>query len=300
MSFSSLEEMGRRAAEQNLPLWQAIFQDDCVYSQLNPQVSRQKMREMYQAMKEAGASYEEDLVSASGLVGGDGGRMARYVENGNSLCGSFLGRVMERALKMGENNACMKRIVAAPTAGSCGVVPAILLTYEEFFQPDPEKIQEALYVAAGVGEVIASRSSISGARGGCQAEVGTSSAMAAAALVWLRGGGPEAVFHGTAMALKNLLGLVCDPVAGLVEVPCVKRNVVGAVNALSAADMALAEIRSAIPPDEVIDAMRDVGDRMCSELRETGRGGLADTPTGRAVREQLEKRSLHLSFRELQ
>ncbi len=292
MGFSSLEEMGRRAAEQNQPLWQVIFEDDCVYSQMEPQASWEQMRGMYRAMKEADASYQQELVSASGLVGGDGGRMARRVEQGQCLCGPFLGRVMERALKMAENNACMKRIVAAPTAGSCGVLPAILLTYEETYHTEEQRILEALYVAAGVGEVIASRSSISGARGGCQAEVGASSAMAAAAVVCLEGGDPEAAFHGAAMALKNLLGLVCDPVAGLVEVPCVKRNVVGAVNALSAADMALAEIRSAIPPDEVIDAMRDVGDRMCSELRETGRGGLADTPTGRAVREQLEKRSL--------
>ena len=292
MGFSALEDMGRRAAERNQPLWQVIFEDDCVYSQMEPQASWKQMQDMYRAMKEADASYQEELVSASGLVGGDGGRMARRVAQGRCLCGPFLGRVMERALKMAENNACMKRIVAAPTAGSCGVLPAILLTYEETFHPEEHKILEALYVAAGVGGVVASRSSISGARGGCQAEVGTSSAMAAAAVACLEGGSTEAIFHGAAMALKNLLGLVCDPVAGLVEVPCVKRNVVGAVNALSAADMALAGIRSAIPPDEVIDAMRDVGDRMCAELRETGKGGLADTPTGRAVRERMEKRSL--------
>ncbi len=291
MGFSALEEMGRRAKEQEKPLWQVVWEEDCAFSQMEPAASLEKMKAMYRAMKEADASYQEELVSASGLVGGDGGRMARYVESGACLCGPFVGRMMERALKMAENNACMKRIVAAPTAGSCGVLPAVLLTCQEMLPAEEERILEALYVAAGVGEVIASRSSISGARGGCQAEIGASSAMAAAAVVTLKGGSPEAVFHGAAMALKNLLGLVCDPVAGLVEVPCVKRNVVGAVNALSAADMALAGIRSAIPPDQVIDAMRDVGDRMSVELRETGKGGLADTPAGRAVREQLEKQS---------
>ena len=176
---------------------------------------------------------------------------------------------------MGESNACMKRIVAAPTAGSCGVLPAVLLTYEEECRPGENAILKAMYVAAGIGGVIAVRSSISGAKGGCQAEIGASSAMAAGALTYLGGGDTEAILHSAAMALKNLMGLVCDPVAGLVEIPCVKRNVIGAVNALSASDMALAGIRSVIPPDEVIDAMRNVGDVMSVDLRETGRGGLA-------------------------
>ena len=204
--------------------------------------------------------------------------------------------VIVQAISMAESNACMRRIVAAPTAGSCGVVPAVLLPLCEREHYTQHELLEALYVASGIGAVIAfnpeasveeNRASISGAAGGCQAEIGTASAMAAGALVSLRGGTNEQIGHAVAMALKNLMGLVCDPVAGLVEVPCVKRNVIGAVNAISAADMALAGIESRIPVDEVIDAMGEVGRRMPVEFRETALGGLAATPTGKAVKERM-------------
>lgn len=290
MGFTSLADIAERAREKEFSFWRVILEDDCMFSQVEPEESWKKMQEMYEAMREADQGYDGSLKSASGLVGGDGSRMEAYVEAGKGLCGPFFGRVIARALKMGESNACMKRIVAAPTAGSCGVLPAVLLTYEEECRPGENAILKAMYVAAGIGGVIAVRSSISGAKGGCQAEIGASSAMAAGALTYLEGGDTEAILHSAAMALKNLMGLVCDPVAGLVEVPCVKRNVIGAVNALSASDMALAGIRSVIPPDEVIDAMRNVGDVMSVDLRETGRGGLAGTPTGQAIFEQLQKR----------
>ena len=202
-----------------------------------------------------------------------------------TLCGPFLQQVISTALKTGECNACMGCIVAAPTAGASGVMPAVLLPTQEKFSLSDEVMIQALYVAAGFGQIIATRASISGAEGGCQAEIGSASAMAAAALVHLRKGTPAQMAAACAMALKNLLGLVCDPVAGLVEVPCVKRNVIGAMNALSCADMALAGITSAIPCDEVIDAMRSVGDSLPSSLRETGQGGLAATPTGRRIAE---------------
>lgn len=168
-------------------------------------------------------------------------------------------------------------------------MPAVLLPTQQQLQISDELMVQALYVAAGFGQVIATRASISGAEGGCQAEIGSASAMAAAALVHLKGGTPEQMAHACAMAIKNLLGLVCDPVAGLVEVPCVKRNVIGAMNALSCADMALAGITSAIPCDEVIDAMRSVGDSLSPSLRETGLGGLAATPTAQRIAEQLLK-----------
>ena len=222
-----------------------------------------------------------------GLTGRDGGKMQRYVDREETICGPFLGRVMEKALKMGESNACMKRIVAAPTAGACGVVPAVLLAMQETAGYSDEEMTQALYVAAGIGGVIASRAFISGAQGGCQAEVGSASSMAAGAAAFLRGADASAIAHGAAMAMKNLLGLVCDPVAGLVEVPCVKRNVAGAVVALAAADMALAGIRSKIPPDEVIDAMRSVGQDMPVCVRETGEGGLAATPSGERMKDYL-------------
>ena len=195
--------------------------------------------------------------------------------------GDFGRAVIACALKTGECNACMKRIVAAPTAGASGVLPAVLLPCRGRHS-DAELVQ-ALYVAAGFGQVIATRASISGAEGGCQAEIGSASGMAAAALTALRGGTPQQCADACAMALQNLLGLVCDPVGGLVEIPCVKRNVIGAMNALSAAEMALAGIGSAIPCDEVIDAMRAVGDALPPSLRETGEGGLAATPTARRL-----------------
>ena len=290
MGFTSLADIAERAREKEFSFWRVVLEDDCMFSQVEPEESLKKMQEMYEAMREADQGYDGSLKSASGLVGGDGSRMEAYVEAGKGLCGPFFGRVIAKALKMGESNACMKRIVAAPTAGSCGVLPAVLLTYEEECRPGENAILKAMYVAAGIGGVIAVRSSISGAKGGCQAEIGASSAMAAGALTYLGGGDTEAILHSAAMALKNLMGLVCDPVAGLVEIPCVKRNVIGAVNALSASDMALAGIRSVIPPDEVIDAMRNVGDVMSVDLRETGRGGLAGTPTGQAIFERLQKR----------
>ena len=191
---------------------------------------------------------------------------------------------------MGESNACMKRIVAAPTAGSCGVIPAALIPYLECY-PDTteEDMVHALYLAGGFGNIITERASISGAEAGCQAEIGAASAMAAAALTFLRGGTPKACGNACAIALKNLLGLVCDPVAGLVEVPCVKRNVIGVVNAISSANLAMAGITSRIPADEVIDAMGEIGRHMPESVRETAQGGLAATPTGQKIAETVLK-----------
>ena len=183
----------------------------------------------------------------------------------------------------------MKRIVAAPTAGACGVLPAVLVTAAGQGGFSDDQMTEALFAAAGIGQIIAARAYIAGAMGGCQAEIGSASSMAAGALACLKGGSPEQMADAAAIAMKNLLGLVCDPVAGLVEVPCVKRNVIGAVNAMAAADMALAGIRSTIPADQVFDAMKEVGDKMSSSLRETAEGGLAATAAGRAVSERLKK-----------
>jgi L-serine dehydratase len=209
------------------------------------------------------------------------------LKEGKLISDSFVGETISKALKMGENNACMKRIVAAPTAGSCGVLPAVLLTYEEQKGADLDRMVEAMFVAAGIGVVISVRAFLSGAAGGCQAEIGSASAMAAGALAYLQGGDGETIAHASAMVLKNLLGLVCDPVAGLVEVPCVKRNVIGAMGAIAYADMAIAGVRSQIPPDEVIDAMREIGEQLPITLRETGEGGLAATPTGAEIAERL-------------
>lgn len=286
--YRSLEELCRRAEEITGGFWKAVEEDDCKERQISEEESFSQLKAMYQAMREADQNYDPALKSRSGLVGTDGGKLQEYADHGEPVCGEFLGRVMAKAVKMGESNACMKRIVAAPTAGACGVVPAVFLSMQEKYGFSDEKMTEALYVAAGIGGVIASRAFIAGAQGGCQAEVGSAAAMAAGGAAYLRGGDAETIVHAAAMALKNLLGLVCDPVAGLVEVPCVKRNVSGAVVALSAADMALAGVRSRILPDEVIDAMREVGMAMPACVRETGEGGLAATPTGVRCRSCLQ------------
>lgn len=285
MQIESFEQLMRLGAQQ--PLWRAVLLADCEERQADEAASFERMRAMLRAMRAADDGYAPGERSRSGLVGGDGGRMAAYAASGHTVCGPLVCDVIARALKMGESNACMRRIVAAPTAGACGVLPAVLLSYADARGADEDALVRALFVAAGVGQVVATRAFIAGAAGGCQAEIGTAAAMAAAALTDLCGGAPEAAAHAAAMALKNLLGLVCDPVAGLVEVPCVKRNVAGAMVALSAAEMALAGIRSAIPPDEVVDAMREVGEKMDASLRETGEGGLAATPCGRAARDKL-------------
>lgn len=287
MALDSMKEIFERSARENISFWEIVLQYDMEERQVSRQASMAKMLSTWQAIQDAADSYTGTQRSVSGLVGGDGLKMRLYARRGESIGGEFMDEVIVQAISMAESNACMRRIVAAPTAGSCGVVPAVLLPLCEREHYTQHELLEALYVASGIGAVIAYRASISGAAGGCQAEIGTASAMAAGALVSLRGGTNEQIGHAVAMALKNLMGLVCDPVAGLVEVPCVKRNVIGAVNAISAADMALAGIESRIPVDEVIDAMGEVGRRMPVEFRETALGGLAATPTGKAVKERM-------------
>ena len=285
--LKSLEQICSRAAAEEVSFWEIIREEDCRERQVTPEESFASMKEMILAMKEADASYDGKLKSHSGMVGGAGSLLEEAVREGKTICGPLISMAMVKALKMGESNACMRRIVAAPTAGACGVVPAVFLTLQEQKGFSDDDLTKALFTAAGVGSVIAERAFLAGASGGCQAEIGSASAMAAAGAVFLAGGDPEQMANAAAMALKNLLGLACDPVAGLVEVPCVKRNVIGAVNALSAADMALAGIRSVIPPDEVIDAMRSVGLSMPVAVKETGEGGLAASTTGKRIAEEL-------------
>ena len=287
MSFLSCAEMLTYAHEQGCTLAEAVLRSDLAESRLTEEASRAEMRRLWQVMQATSRDYEPARRSRSGLVGGDAAKVEQAAAAGKMLGGDYLAAVTAEALKTAECNACMKRIVAAPTAGSCGVLPAVLLPLARAGEAGDEAICDALYVAAGFGQVIAARATLAGAEGGCQAEVGAASAMAAAALCSLKGGTPAACASAAAMALGNLLGLVCDPVAGLVEVPCVKRNVVGAVNAVACANMALAGIDSAIPCDEVIDAMGRVGLQLSPDLRETGLGGLAVTPTGRAIARRL-------------
>ena len=286
--YQSLQDILNLETQSGKSFWEIVRDRDCKELEITAKEAFGKMEQMYLAMEAADRDYDPTLRSSSGLAGQDGEKIARARVQGSLLCGPLLGLVMEKAVKMGESNACMRRIVAAPTAGSCGVVPAVLLSLEQEKGYAREEMIKALYVCAGIGGVIAQRASISGAAGGCQAEIGAASAMAAGGVAFLCGGSGEAICHAAALAMKNLLGLACDPVGGLVEVPCIKRNVCGAVNALTSADLAIAGIRSRIPPDEVFDAMRSIGRLLPEELRETGRGGLAATPTGIAFREGME------------
>lgn len=287
MAIESLAAL-ESACEQR-DMFEVVRESDCVERGVTPEESYERMCEMFAAMQHSAAGYCASLRSASGMVGGDGEKMRAYVEQGRTICGPYIGQVISQALEMGENNACMKCIVAAPTAGSCGVMPAVLLPYQQREKLDDDAIVRALYVVGAIGQVIATKASIAGAAGGCQYEIGTASAMAAAALTHVLGGSATQCAHAFALAMSNLLGLVCDPVAGLVELPCVRRNVIGAVGAVSAANMALAGIESRIPPDEVIDAMGEIGDALPAGLRETGLGGLAATPTARKLAEDIGK-----------
>ena len=289
MALDSMQEIFEKMQEGQKPFWKVVQDTDVEERQVSPEASFEKMRMTWKAMLETVDTYRGDLRSLSGLVGGDGQRMAEFAASGKALAGDYLSQVITLALCTAESNACMRKIVAAPTAGACGVLPAVLIPLYRQGVPE-EEIVQGLYVAAGIGAVIAYRACIAGASGGCQAEIGSASAMAAGTLTAIRGGSAEQIGHATAMALKNLMGLVCDPVAGLVEVPCVKRNVVGAVNAASCADMALAGIESRIPVDQVIDCMGDVGHRIPEEFRETALGGLAATPMGQMVKQQMEER----------
>lgn len=287
MNLDAMKDILSEAHKQDKPMWEIVLESDMENREVSREASMSKMLETWHAMREASETYTGEQHSPSGMAGGQGAQMRKYAAMQETIGGDFTAHVIGEALAMGESNACMRRIVAAPTAGACGVLPAVLIPMYHRFQIPEDKIVQSLYLASGIGAVIAYRASISGAAGGCQAEVGSASAMAAGALVFLRDGSDEQVLNAVAMALKMILGLVCDPVAGLVEVPCIKRNVMGAMNAIAAADMALAGIVSRLPADEVIDAMGDVGRHMPVEFRETALGGLAATPTGKDAKKRL-------------
>lgn len=282
--YHLVSDILKQSKEKQCDFWEVVLQADADERGVSGKESFETMRQMYQAMKEADLGYNPKTRSASKMAGGDGQKLHDYNVSGKNICGDFVGQVMEKAIKMGESNACMHRIVAAPTAGSCGVIPAVFLVAEQEFSLSEDKMVEAMFVSAGVGSVIAENASLAGASGGCQAEIGSASAMATAGLVYLQGGDGNQIADAAAFALKNMLGLACDPVGGLVEVPCIKRNVSGAVNALTSAQLAMAGIKSAIPVDEVIDAMRRIGNEMPASIKETSLGGLATSPTAQQMK----------------
>jgi len=272
----------------NLPISQIVILEENERTGMPTEEIFKKMEENLLVMRESiEKGLNEDIVSVSGLSRGDAKKLYERVTIGNTLSGETIAKAVASALAVTEVNASMGKIVAAPTAGSSGVIPGALVTIGRKFGKSNSEMTKALFTASGIGVIIAKNATLAGAEGGCQAEVGSASAMAAAALVELIGGTAEECFNAASFAIMNLLGLVCDPVAGLVEVPCEKRNAIGTTNAIICADLALAGMESIIPFDEVVDAMYRVGRSIPCALRETAEGGLAKTPTGIKLKDKI-------------
>ena len=277
LKYDSIAELVNEAEKRGLKLSELVLKTQAAMTEKTEEEMFATMERSLQVMKESVQDgLDKDKRSASGLTGGDAYKLNEALKAGKNIAGHFFGNAMMKAVAVAQTNACMGRIVASPTAGSCGILPSALLTLQEEKNISDKDLVMALFTA-----------SVAGAAGGCQAECGAASAMAAAAMVELCGGTPKQCEHACAIALKNILGLVCDPVAGLVEIPCIKRNAGGVGNALVAAELALAGVESHIPADEVIVAMKKIGDTMSSTLKETAEGGLAVTPTGKKLCEKV-------------
>ncbi|MGX6441983.1 L-serine ammonia-lyase, iron-sulfur-dependent, subunit alpha [Neobacillus sp. K501] len=281
--FRNVAELVELAITQNKKISEIMIEQEVTVTGRSREQVLAFMERNLTVMEEAVERGIKGVTSHSGLTGGDAVLLQKYIEKGNFLSGKTILDAVSKAVATNEVNAAMGTICATPTAGSAGVVPGTLFAVRDKLNPTREQMISFLFTAGAFGFVVANNASISGAAGGCQAEVGSASGMAAAAIVELAGGTPQQCAEAMAITLKNMLGLVCDPVAGLVEVPCVKRNAMGAANAMVAADMALAGITSRIPCDEVIDAMFKIGQSMPTALKETAQGGLAATPTGREL-----------------
>lgn len=286
--FTTVKELTEQAAAAGLPLSEMMIRSEMDTTQKSREDIYHRMEKNLEVMEQAvRRGIHERVQSHSGLTGGDARRLQAYLKTGRSLSGEALLNAVSMAMATNEVNAAMGIICATPTAGSAGVVPGTLFGLRQRMNPTHDQMVRFLFTAGAFGFIVANNASIAGAAGGCQAEVGSATGMAAAAVVELAGGTPDQSADAMAIALGNMLGLVCDPVAGLVEVPCVKRNAVGAATAIVAADMALAGIQSKIPCDEVIDAMYQIGRLMPAALRETAMGGLADTRTGRELKRRI-------------
>jgi len=285
--FNSVEELLQICASENKPISQVMLEFEIKQSNLTRENIIGEMKRNLEVMRTAVAFGFKGVKSTTGLTGGDALKLETYIKSGRALSGDAMLTACATAIATNEVNAAMGVICATPTAGSAGTIPGALLMLEEKLNLTEEQMVNFLLTSGAFGLITANNAFISGAAGGCQAEIGTSSAMAAAATVEVAGGTPEQSAHAFAIALANMLGLICDPVAGLVEVPCIKRNAAGSSNALISADMALAGLVSEIPPDEVISAMYEVGKAMPTEFKETAEGGLAATPTGCAIKKRI-------------
>ncbi len=287
--MESVKELVEKSMSQNIPISELMIQEECVTSGASRQEVWDKMKNNLETMRAAvkRGLTGDGVYSKTGLTGGEAVLIKKYRQEHKSLSGDAVMSAVQAAISTNEVNAAMGVVCATPTAGSAGTLPGILFMLEERLNLSEEKMIRFLFTAGGFGMIIANQACIAGASGGCQAEVGSASAMGAAAAVEAAGGNAEQSAQALAMAISNLLGLVCDPIAGLVELPCVKRNAIGAGNALISADMALAGCVSKIPADEVISAMDKVGRNLPESLRETGIGGLAGTPTGQKIKMQI-------------
>ncbi|MDT0697599.1 L-serine ammonia-lyase, iron-sulfur-dependent, subunit alpha [Staphylococcus chromogenes] len=285
--FKNVKELIAKCEAENKAIYEVMMEQEMSVTGLSKEEVYAHMNRNLETMEKAVEEGIQGVTSKTGLTGGDAVLMKQYIESGKSIAGYTLLDAVSKAVATNEVNAAMGKICATPTAGSAGVVPGVLFALKDKLHLSRTDMLNFLLTSGAFGFVVANNASISGAAGGCQAEVGSAAAMAAAAVVEAAGGTPQQSAEGFAICMKNMLGLVCDPVAGLVEVPCVKRNAAGASNAIVSADMALAGIESRIPTDEVIDAMYRIGQTMPSALRETGRGGLAGTPTGQRLKQQI-------------
>lgn len=275
------EELIKICNEEKISLSEYAIRIEMENKSLSLEEVNKKMMKNLLVMKESvSEGMDKEVYSVSGLIGGDGYKLKKYLDNNKTLSGDTINKAMAMALSCSEVNASMGRIVACPTAGSCGILPSVILSVGEKIKATDEELVNALFASSAVGMIIAMNATLSGAEGGCQAECGSAAAMASAAVVYMLGGTPEMSLDAAAIVIKNILGLVCDPVAGLVEIPCAKRNAAGAVSALSTADMVMAGITSKIPFDDTVLAMYKVGKALPESLRETALGGVADTKTG--------------------
>ena len=288
LSYESISELYKTAGALHKRIREIVLEDQAAQLEQPEETLIRQMEENLTVMLEAIENGSKPGVkSTSGLTGGDAYRLKQTIETGKHLCGDLMSNAIQMAMAVSEINAAMGKIVAAPTAGSCGILPGALGALIKVRGISREEVALSLFTAGAIGMVVANKASIAGASGGCQAECGTASAMAAACIVELLGGTPEMAAHAVAIALKCILGLVCDPVAGLAEIPCIKRNASGVTLAFTAAEMALAGIKSAIPVDETIEALKRVGDGLPAALRETAQGGLAVTSTGQVLEQQV-------------
>lgn len=290
--YNNVRELLNMAKQRGVSLSQIVLENEMAISELSEEQILENLKERYEVMLSSAhrALYQSFNVVGS-LVEGQAMMQYDYSKTGKTLCGEFLNLVMARALSCSEINASMGRICAAPTAGACGIIPAVIISVAEKLKCDERKILDALLTASGIGAIITKNATVSGAEGGCQAECGVAAAMAAAAAVQMFDGTPDMAVNASAFAIMNVLGLICDPVAGLVQVPCAFRNASQAINAMLSADMALAGLKSIISLDEVIDAMYRVGKMLPYQLRETALGGLASTPTGKSIYNKIFKES---------